>query len=244
MAGIFEDDKSVVRDMEKKTPIVVPVLVIGFNRPDILRQCIAKLRESKPQNMYFACDGARADKEGEDAVIREVRSVMENDIDWPCEKHYRYNERNKGCEVTESEAISWVLSENEYIIVVEDDIIAPYSFLKFAQEMLYLYKDAENVYMISSNNQTPMPLPNNEDYCFSNYGHIWGWATWRRAWNHFNLYVNDFDNTVARLNERTDLTKLEKKSLCRLCNYLKNNVLMGGVHGITFGVTSSRVMVA
>ena len=53
--------------MEKKTPIVVPVLVIGFNRPDILRQCIAKLRESKPQNMYFACDGARADKEGEDA---------------------------------------------------------------------------------------------------------------------------------------------------------------------------------
>ena len=102
--------------MEKKTPIVVPVLVIGFNRPDILRQCIAKLRESKPQNMYFACDGARADKEGEDAVIREVRSVMENDIDWPCEKHYRYNERNKGCEVTESEAISWVLSENEYIL--------------------------------------------------------------------------------------------------------------------------------
>ncbi len=226
--------------MEKKTPIVVPVLVIGFNRPDILRQCIAKLRESKPQNMYFACDGARADKEGEDAVIREVRSVMENDIDWPCEKHYRYNERNKGCEVTESEAISWVLSENEYIIVVEDDIIAPYSFLKFAQEMLYLYKDAENVYMISSNNQTPMPLPNNEDYCFSNYGHIWGWATWRRAWNHFNLYVNDFDNTVARLNERTDLTKLEKKSLCRLCNYLKHNVLMGGTWDYVWSYIKSR----
>lgn len=216
--------------MDKSTIIEVPVLFIGFNRPEIFRQCIAKIRESKPTNLYFACDGARKEKRGEESQVTEVRSIMENEIDWPCEKHYRYNDLNKGCELTESEAITWVLEgcDNEYVIVIEDDIIAPYSFLKFAQEMLYRYKDNENVFQVTSDNVTPMEFPNNEDYCFSMYGHIWGWATWRRAWKHFNLYVNDFDDTAAHIGERTNFTDIDAKILIEFCKRLKSNMLFDG----------------
>ena len=206
--------------MDKSTKIEVPVLVIGFNRPNVLRTCIAKLAESKPCNLYFACDGPRINSEGEASLVNEVRSVMENEVDWSCTKHYRYNENNKGCEVTESEAISWVLEENEYVIVVEDDIIAPYSFLKFAQEMLYKYKDESNIYQVTSDNTTPMAFPDNEDYCFSRYGHIWGWATWKRAWKHFDLYVTDFEMSKKKIPSRNDLTTQEKKRFKYLCERL------------------------
>lgn len=206
--------------MDKSTIIKVPILVIGFNRPKVLRQCIAKLEESKPINIYFACDGPRANKENENSLVNEVRSVMENEITWNCTKHYRYNEENKGCEITESEAITWVLEENEYVIVVEDDIIAPYSFLKFAQEMLFRYKDNEIIYQVTSDNTTPMEFPNHEDYCFSRYGHIWGWATWRRAWNNFDLYVNDFEESKRKIASRSDLSDYEKKRFRFVCERL------------------------
>lgn len=206
--------------MDKSTVIEVPVLVIGFNRPEIVRQCIDKLRESKPVNMYFACDGPRENKENENLLVDEVRSIMEKESDWLCNKHYKYNEKNKGCEVTVSEAVTWVLEDNEYVIVIEDDIIAPYSFLKFAQQMLYQYKDQNNVYQVTSNNVTPLDFPNDEDYCFSIYGHIWGWATWRRAWSHFDLYVNDYKQTLATIDSRDDLTKVEKKHFRKTCQRL------------------------
>lgn len=206
--------------MDRNISIEVPVLVIGFNRPDIIKQCITKLRDSKPVNMYFACDGPRENKENEQELVDEVRKIMESNCDWPCKKNFRYNDSNKGCEVTESEAITWVLEENEYVIVVEDDIIAPYSFLKFAQEMLYRYKDEEKIFQITSDNVTPMDFTNNEDYCFSIYGHIWGWATWKRAWNHFNLYVNDFEDTLKTIDKRDDLSKEEKKQFRAFCKRL------------------------
>lgn len=202
------------------TTIEVPVLVIGFNRPEIIRQCIDKLRESKPNNLYFACDGPRSERESEYLKVNEVRAIMENESDWPCKKHFRYNQVNKGCEVTETEAITWVLEENEYVIVIEDDIIAPYSFFKFAQEMLYQYKDNEQIFQVTSDNVTPMEFPNNADYCFSAYGHIWGWATWKRAWDHFDLYVNDFGETIKKIDTRDDLSDEEKKHFKKICRNL------------------------
>ncbi len=207
--------------VEKRSAIEVPVLIIGFNRPEIISQCLAKLRESCPINLYFACDGPRAEKKNEQKLVEEVRRIMERDSNWPCEKHFKYNDTNKGCEITESEAISWVLQDNEYVIVIEDDIIAPYSFLKFAQDMLYKYKDCESVYQISSNNTTPIQFSDNADYCFSLYGHIWGWATWKRAWAHFDLFVKDFNETERTIPSLSDLTCLEKKHLKNICERLK-----------------------
>ena len=224
--------------MDKTIEIEVPVLVIGFNRPDVLRQSIAKLRESKPLHMYFACDGARDNKPGEEALVAEVRSIMEREIDWPCEKYYRFNDDNQGAEKTVSGAISWVLSKNDYVVVLEDDILAPYSFLKFTQEMLYRYCDNEQVYQIASCNYTPTSFPNDEDYTFSlTSGHISGWATWKRAWNHFNLYTDDFLETANKIDLREDLSSQEKRRFRKTCNRMakvgKGNLSWDTIWGYT-----------
>jgi len=203
--------------------ITVPVLLIGFNRPDVIKQSLDYVRKAKPQKLYVAIDGPRINKKGEDLLVAEVRKIVKN-IDWECETHYKFSDVNQGAEITVSSAVSWVLENEEYVIVLEDDIIAPLSFLNFAQEMLIKYANNESIYMISSCQPTPINMPNNEDYLFGIYGHIWGWATWKRAWKHFNLNVNDFDNFI-RSGEIGNLVhcKAEKKRWLSTINRMRKN---------------------
>ena len=203
--------------------ITVPVLLIGFNRPDVIKQSLDYVRKAKPQKLYVAIDGPRINKKGEDLLVAEVRKIVKN-IDWECETHYKFSDVNQGAEITVSSAVSWVLENEEYVIVLEDDIIATLSFLNFAQEMLLKYANQENVYMISSNQNTPVKMPNDEDYLFGIYGHIWGWATWKRAWDRFDLNINDFDSLLKDGNINNLVhCKAEKKRWLSTIKRMKKN---------------------
>ncbi|SHJ97398.1 hypothetical protein SAMN05444280_14422 [Tangfeifania diversioriginum] len=174
--------------------INTPILIIGFNRPDIIKQTFEYIRKAKPKKLYIAIDGPRPEKEGEEKLVEQVKQVVEN-VDWSCEKHYKYNESNKGAEVTVSSAISWVFETEEYVIILEDDIVAPMAFLKFAQEMLELYKNEDKIWAVSGINFTPLPTTDGTDYFFAKYGHTGGgWATWKRVWDKFDLYTEVQDN--------------------------------------------------
>lgn len=175
--------------------INIPILIIAFNRPDTSKQTLEYLRKSKPKYLYVAIDGARANKDGETELVQKVKEVYEK-IDWECNVYSKYNTQNKGAEVTVSEAVTWVLSENDTVIVLEDDVVAPPSFLRFAQEMLDKYKDNKNVYQICGAQFTPMNA-SKYDYHFSYLGHTGcGWATFKRAWNNFSLNVSGFDEYI------------------------------------------------
>ncbi len=175
--------------------INVPVLLIGFNRPDTITQVFKKIREAKPTKLYVAIDGPRIGKEGERELVEQVREIVKT-VDWQCKTHYSFSEVNQGAEITISSAISRVLEKEDCTIILEDDIIAPFSFFKFAQEMLYKYKDEEKVGIISGNNFTPLDIKRKNDYFFSKYGHTWGWATWKRVWANFDLNVNIPDDHI------------------------------------------------
>ncbi|MCB2219435.1 MAG: glycosyl transferase [Bacteroidetes bacterium] len=166
----------------------VPVLLVAFNRPDTTLTVFNRIRDARPLKLYVAVDGPREEKEGELNLVEEVRQIVQN-VNWTCETHYHFNEKNKGAEITVSSAISWVFEQEEYAIILEDDIVAPLTFFKFAQEMLYKFKDDERIGTVSGSNYTPVPTPDNTDYFFAKYGHSWGWATWKRAWHGFDLNV-------------------------------------------------------
>ncbi len=165
----------------------IPVCLIAFNRPDTTKAVFKRIREAKPKKLYIAIDGARKDKEGELEKVEQVKKIVQ-EIDWQCETHYRYNDRNKGAEITVSSSVLWALEKEEFVIVLEDDIVAPLSFFKFMQEMLIKYKDNVRVNTVTGSNFTPIKLKHNEDYFFAKYGHSGGgWGTWKRAWQVFDL---------------------------------------------------------
>lgn len=173
--------------MERKFKIEVPVLLIGFNRPDIIKQSLENIRQYHPQKLYITIDGPREGNQDDLCNVSEVRRIVE-EIDFCKNIKYKINEENKGCEVTVSSGIAWVLEKEEYVIVLEDDVIVHESFFRFVQEMLELYKNDDRIAMVSGCNYTPMKFPNDEDYCFCQSGHISGWATWRRVWKDYNLH--------------------------------------------------------
>jgi LPS sulfotransferase NodH len=98
--------------MIKDFKLTAPVLLIAFNRPDVTTKTFEYIRAAKPEKLYIAIDGPRPEKQGEEKLVEEVKTILQN-VDWPCETHYNYNETNKGAEITVSSAISWVFETEE-----------------------------------------------------------------------------------------------------------------------------------
>ncbi|MBN2520779.1 MAG: hemolysin hemolytic protein [Bacteroidales bacterium] len=169
--------------------ISAPILLIAFNRPINTEVVFQKIRDAHPTKLYVTVDGPRFNKDGEKELVDKVKQIVLN-VDWPCNVYYRFNERNIGAEITIVDSISWVLEKEDYVIILEDDIVAPISFFSFAQEMLEKYINEERIWAITGVNFTPITIEDNSDYFFAKYGHTWGWATWKRFWKYFDLNID------------------------------------------------------
>lgn len=167
-----------------------PVLIMAFNRPDLLRALLDRLRLIQPSSVYVAIDGPRATREGEAARVQECRELV-SAIDWPCEVHTRFQDTNLGCGLGVSTAISWFFDQVERGIILEDDIIPDPSFFPYCSELLDRYETDDRVFAISGCNFVPAEAQTRptDPYRFSQVPHIWGWATWRRSWQQHQLDI-------------------------------------------------------
>jgi len=165
---------------------LAPVLMLLFNRPDLTEGLIGQLRLARPDKLYIATDGPRAQVDGERERVSAVRKLVER-IDWPCEKKWLIREENLGCGVAVSSALDWFFGEVDEGIILEDDCHPDPTFFEFASEMLQRYRNDEKVFSICGSRFFPPSLNCIEPYYFSKYPSIWGWATWRRAWEHYDF---------------------------------------------------------
>lgn len=175
--------------MESKQ-IIAPVLLIGFNRPDTMQQVFNSVRLAKPMKLYYAVDGPRKGKDEEERV-RQVRDIVKQ-VDWSCDVHTLFREENVGCGFGPANAITWAFENEDRLIVLEDDCVPSQSFFHFCEEMLERYKDDTRVNIISGRSHWHgSHFFNKYDYLFTHYAHTWGWATWKRAWDQFDIYMSD-----------------------------------------------------
>ncbi len=176
-----------------------PVLILFFNRADTLRAVFAEVRRARPPQLFLYQDGPRGphDQPGVEAC-REVVS----EIDWPCEVHRLYQERNLGCDPSEFVSQQWAFSQVERCIVLEDDDVPTQSFFTFCDEMLERYATDERIGMIQGFNlEERTPDVGDDSYFFSSNFSIWGWASWRRVvsrWDEHYTWLED-PQAVARL---------------------------------------------
>ena len=174
-----------------------PLLLIAFNRPDQLKMVIDRLRRTQPSQIYVAVDGPRSDKPNDGALVQHSRDLVQ-EIDWPAEIHTLFQERNLGCGLGVSTAISWFFENEERGIILEDDVLPQDSFFPFCSELLDRYEDDDRVLAISGCNFVP---PEHQEsphlpYRFSRVPHIWGWATWRRSWQLHSLDMRDWQHRM------------------------------------------------
>ncbi|MDX1416596.1 MAG: hypothetical protein R3293_20520 [Candidatus Promineifilaceae bacterium] len=177
-----------MQDFGVSFTLQTPILFLAFNRPDTTHKVFNVIRQVKPPRLYAAVDGPRLNTVGEVEKVSQVRDLIQNSIDWNCEVKTLYRNNNLGCRRAVSSAITWFFEHEEEGIVLEDDCLPNPTFFRFCQELLHKYRFDSRVMMISGNNFQYSRKRTNYSYYFSRYSHIWGWATWRRAWK---LYDKD-----------------------------------------------------
>ena len=168
-----------------------PVLLIIFNRPQPTRRVLEAVRRARPARLYVAADGPRPDQPNDAARCAETRALVSEGVDWPCEVKTLFRDENRGCGHGPAEAINWFFEHEAEGIILEDDCLPTPSFFRFCQELLARYRYDTRVMHIGGGNfshEARQPaLVGAESYHFSGRVHSWAWATWRRAWRHFDF---------------------------------------------------------
>lgn len=163
-----------------------PVLLLAFNRPEITEKVFEKIANCQPKKLYIAIDGPRNHISSDTEKVRRVRKIFEK-ISWDCETNFLVREKNLGCKKSVSEAIEWFFEMEESGIILEDDCLPNSDFFKYCEELLKRYKNNESIFMITGDNFQDGINRGDGSYYFSKLAHVWGWATWRRAWNNYDL---------------------------------------------------------
>ena len=168
----------------------IPILFIIFNRPNLASSFLGQIKRIRPRRLYVAADGPRKDHPEDIELCGKTRQILES-IDWPCEVDTLFRNNNLGRTEAVSSAISWFFDKEEMGIILEDDCYPDISFFDFCRELLIKYKDDERVMMVSGSNYL-FGEKLEYDYFFSYYYSVWGWASWRRAWELFDITMNEW----------------------------------------------------
>jgi hypothetical protein len=164
-------------DFQLKTPVALLI----FNRPETTERVFNAIAHAKPTKLLVVADGPRAGRQGEAERCARTRAIIDR-VDWDCEVLTNFADQNMGCKMRVATGIDWVFEQVEEAIILEDDCLPEQSFFRFCQEMLDRYRNHPRVGMVTGGNLQFGQQRGQASYYFSRYSHIWGWATWRRAW--------------------------------------------------------------
>ena len=158
-----------------------PLAIFLYRRPALVRDLLARIRGNQPAKLWLIADGPKNDGEADDC--RQTRQTAEQSVDWNCEVVRVYSETNLGLRNRLESGLNALFSRERSAIVLEEDCHPTADFFPFCEQMLGRYQNESRVGGISGNCFLPAEAAVPGDYFFSRYLHVWGWATWARAWN-------------------------------------------------------------
>jgi FkbM family methyltransferase len=176
---------------------LAPITLTVFDRYRHTRQTLDALAENdlaKDSELFIFSDAPQEGKVVQAKDVAEVRQLIR-----------KYDDKFKQVTIVEREE-NWGLAKsiitgvtelvNKYgkVIVMEDDLVTSPGFLTYMNDALDFYKDEEKVMHISG-----FFIPHSKqlpETVFYNTGSTWGWATWKRAWQHFNNNIEELDKKL------------------------------------------------
>lgn len=167
-----------------------PVLFLIYNRPEYTEKVFEAIKVAKPKKLFIHADGPKKDKPEDIELCERAREIVDN-IDWNCELKILFRDENLGCKLGMSGGITWFFENVEEGVILEDDCLPNKSFFSYCEKLLDKYRNEQEVMMISGSNPATS-VDVGADYFFSYFYHIWGWATWKRAWEKFDIEISDW----------------------------------------------------
>lgn len=190
----METSKSIYQDKVLYTP----VLLLAFNRPEKTARVFESIRQVKPTKLYVAVDAPREGRFDDVEKNKRVKEIVQN-VDWPCETHYLFHEKNLGCSLSGVTAWNWIFETEDRMIFLEDDGLGTKSAFFFIQDMLEKYKDDSRIAYVGAVNFGPKY--GDASYFFSRFpDSTYFMGTWKRV---NNLYDFNLDTYSTKSKEKT-----------------------------------------
>lgn len=163
---------------------LAPIVILAYNRPEHVARCVAALQrnaEAAESELFVFCDGAKGNDDRK--AVEETRRVAREITGFKA-VHITERPENWGLARNVIDGVTQVVEAFGQVIVIEDDLVVAPFFLRFMNDALETYRDEEQVGHIQACDFTRDPsLP---PTFLIKWTGSWGWATWRRAWRHFN----------------------------------------------------------
>lgn len=170
---------------------IAPVALFIFNRPHLTEQVYDRIRQARPSKFLVVADGPRKSHPDDLELCQVTRKIVASP-DWPCEFLTNFAEENLGNKRRVSSGLDWVFQQCSESIILEDDCIPCRSFFSFCSELLSYHRDDTRIMHISGDNYQGGIRRGDASYFFSRYSLTWGWASWARAWRHYDVNVSDW----------------------------------------------------
>ena len=174
-----------------------PIAMIVFRRPQHTERVLSAIRQAKPKKLLIIADGPCPDRPGEAEKCAAARAVVDRLVDWDCELLKNYSDTNLGVEARFHTGFNWVFEQCESAIILEDDELPHESFFGFCHDLLDRYRDDARVMAINGVNYQFGQYSAPHSYYFSRYFHCWGFATWRRAWELYDVKIRRWQELRA-----------------------------------------------
>lgn len=172
--------------------LTTPVVLVAFIRPEKIQRVFDEIKKARPEKLFVLSDEGR--NETERLKAKAVRDIIDTQVDWPCQVFKRYATTNLGCKPNIASGLDWVFQQVEEAIILEDDCLPEQTFFRFCQELLEKYRHEPRITNINGTNLAirDPKFKCADSYYFANIDMTWGWATWRRAWQHYDVDIRQW----------------------------------------------------
>lgn len=161
-----------------------PIALFVYNRPQHTERTLKFLKQNQlaaDSRLFIFSDGPKtADDEDQ---VKEVRALLKT-VDGFKSVEVIERKENMGLADSVIAGVNRLVKDYHQVIVFEDDLITSPHTLNYFNDALNLYRNEPKVmhigaymYNLKENN-----LPQSFFYRAAT---SWGWATWERAWDHF-----------------------------------------------------------
>lgn len=161
-----------------------PVVLFVYSRPEHTRRTLESLQRNPlaiESDLIVYSDAARTPET--QRAVDTVRAYLLTVTGFRSIT-VRPRSKNYGLARSIIEGVTEVLEQSDRIIVLEDDMVTSPHFLGYMNQALERYADDSRVASIHAYvYPVRQPLP---EAFFLPGADCWGWATWRRGWQHFN----------------------------------------------------------
>ena len=162
-----------------------PIVLIGFNRPDLISLAIERVREYEPTKVYAIVDGPRADKAELNLVSETISEIRK--IDWPCDLVEVFSDENLGSARRILSGLDLVFAREEFAVILEDDCIPSLDFFRFCDIAKSYLDRYPNIGRVGGQNRWFSMHSKLAGIPVQASG-IWGWATTAGVWNLFRTW--------------------------------------------------------